>query len=166
MRIYIIDNKAINAFVAGGQRMFFHTGLLMSSDSPLDIIGVTAHEIGHIAGGHLVRTRDELAKAVATQVAGLVLGAGAAAAGADPGLAGGIILGGQGLATQNFLQYSRRRKPPLIFAALTYLEENNLSAKGLQSVLKKLEGQQFLTGASQNPYIRSHPLTRDRLFRP
>lgn len=163
VRIYIIENRDLNAFVAGGQRMFFHTGLIMSSETPLDIIGVIAHEAGHIAGGHLIRTREALAQAVALQVAGVILGAGAALATGDGGAGLGVMAAGQGFATQNFLAYSRAQESAADNAALAYLEDNNLSARGLQNILKKLEGQELLTGASQNPYVRSHPISRDRL---
>ena len=55
VRVYIINDPRINAFVAGGQRIFVHTGLLMQTQTPNELIGVLAHESGHIAGGHLAR---------------------------------------------------------------------------------------------------------------
>ena len=65
VNVHIVDDSRLNAFVAGGMNLFVNTGLLMSSDNPDAIIGVLAHETGHIAGGHLARTREAIENATA-----------------------------------------------------------------------------------------------------
>src|SRR3546814_6021221 len=55
VHVHLVKDPSINAFVAGGQRMFINTGLITQSDAPMELIGVIAHETGHMAGGHLAR---------------------------------------------------------------------------------------------------------------
>ena len=57
--IILIDDPSLNAFVAGGQRIFIHTGLLMRADNAQQVIGVIAHETGHIVGGHIAARINE-----------------------------------------------------------------------------------------------------------
>lgn len=163
VRIYIIEDKNINAFVTGGQRIFVHTGLLMAGETPLELAGVMAHETGHIAGGHLVRTRDAFDSAVATQVASFLLGIGAAASGAGADAATAIVYSGRSLATTQYFAFSRAQESSADHAALRYLRENDISAQGLRNILKTLEGQELLIGVTQNPYLRTHPQNRDRV---
>jgi predicted Zn-dependent protease len=63
IRVVIINDRAFNAFVADGRRIFVNVGALMEAKTPNEIIGVFAHETGHIAGGHLARMREEIARA-------------------------------------------------------------------------------------------------------
>ena len=85
VRVVLINDTRINAFVAGGQRIFVHTGLLTQSKTPNEVIGVLAHETGHIAGGHLSRIRDQMEKANTMNIIGMLVGAAAIAGGAVAG---------------------------------------------------------------------------------
>ena len=162
VRVYIAKDRALNAFVAGGMNLFMNTGLLMASKSANQIIGVIAHETGHIAGGHLARTQDALRGASAATILATVLGAAVAVAGApDAGLA--ILGGGQEIAQSAMLKYSRVQEQAADQFALSVLDRTGQSAQGLAEFFGVLGGQEALLASSQDPYVRTHPLTRERI---
>lgn len=161
--IYFIQDDTLNAFVAGGQNIFFHTGLLMATDTPEQLLGVIAHETGHIAGGHLARTGEALRDASQNALLGIILGAGAAIATGRADAAGAIIQGSQAAVRGSILQYSRTQESAADQAGIRYLESNRQSSQGMLEFLSKLSGQELLTGRSRSPYASTHPLTQDRI---
>lgn len=162
VNIYIVRDSQLNAFVAGGQKMFMNTGLILRTESPDQVIGVIAHETGHIAGGHLSRIQDEIKGATAIQILSMVLGAAAAVAGkGDAGMA--IVGTGTSVATSNILSFSRAQESAADQAGITFLERSGYSAKGMLEFLDILSGQELLSQARQSPYVRTHPLTRERV---
>ena len=160
--IYLVNDDRLNAFVAGGQNLFLFTGLMKRADTPEQLAGVIAHEAGHIAGGHLVRTGEAMERAAIEQILGVVLGAAAAAAG-SPQAGGAIIMGGQSLAQQGFLRHSRAQEQAADQAAVTYLDRTGIGAGGLRDFFEILDQQRMLSGARPTPYLQTHPLTRDRI---
>ena len=162
VRVHIVNDSGLNAFVAGGQNIFVFTGFLMASDSTNQIIGVLAHETGHIAGGHLVRTQDALRGASAQTILAVVLGAAAAIAGQGQ-VGAAIISGGPEFARRSLLQYSRTQEAAADQAAATYLDLTGQSARGMLEVIEKLSDQESLLAHRQDPYVRTHPLTRERI---
>jgi predicted Zn-dependent protease len=161
--VHIVNDPALNAFVAGGQRIFLFTGLLIEADHPGQIIGVLAHETGHISGSHLARTQDALRGANAIAVVAAVLGVAAAVAG---GAAAGaaVLASGTQIAGQSVLQYSRAQESAADQAAVRFLENTGQSSRGLIEVMKKLGDQEALLRRDQTSYGRSHPLSRDRIL--
>jgi len=163
VNLYIVKDERLNAFVAGGMNMFFNTGLLMRTEHPGQLVGVVAHEAGHIAGGHLSRIAPAARRATTEMLLATVLGAAAAVAGA-PGLGTAIIGGGQSYAAGNFLSFTRSQEQAADQAAISYLQRAGLPVRGLAEILRKLESQNALAVSSMSPYLRTHPLTRDRLL--
>ena len=162
VKIHLVLDDSLNAFVAGGQRLFINTGLITHSASAGQIIGVIAHETGHISGGHLARLHDALNKSSATTIMSMLLGVTAIVAGrGDVGTM--IIAAGQGISASNFLKYSRTQESAADHAALRFLDDTSQSAKGLLDFMKKLGEQELLVTARQDPYVRTHPLTRNRV---
>ena len=161
--IHIVKDPALNAFVARGQRLFLTTGLLRQSKNAGQVLGVMAHEVGHIAGGHLARLHGAIERAgkaaFITQILGLAVGALAQ----NPAGAAAIISGGQHIAGRSFLNYSRGQEQSADQAAAQYLDRIGVSGKGLLDFLRILSGQEFLQTTNQDPYVRSHPLTRSRI---
>ena len=162
VQVHLVDVPAINAFVAGGQKIFVHTGLLMNAETPNQIVGVLAHETGHIVGGHLARTRDALENASTPMIAALLLGAAAAVAGA-PQAAAGILAGGAQLSQRSFLLYSRTQEAAADQAAIRFLEQTGQSPLGMLETFEAFVGQEALLTENQDPYVRSHPLPRERI---
>lgn len=163
VHIYLVNDPRLNAFTAGGLNLFLNTGLLMRTEAPGQMLGVVAHEVGHIAGGHISRVGGAQRRAAAEMILATVLGAAAAVAGA-PGLGTAIITGGQSLATTNYLRFSRSQEQAADQAAMTYLNQAKISPVGLLEFLKILDNQNVLQVSSRNPYLQTHPLTRDRIL--
>lgn len=163
VEIYLVRDNSINAFVAGGQRMFLNTGLLMQSESPNQLIGVIAHEVGHIEGGHLARMHDAMRNATVEAIIGLVAGiaAGIATGRADVGSA--IARTGEEAALRTFLRYTRTQEGAADSAAMRLLDATGQSSRGLLQFLEKMEDQELLAVGRQDPYLRTHPITRERI---
>lgn len=160
--IYLVNDNSINAFVSGGQNIFIHTGLIMSLETPDQLIGVIAHEIGHIKGGHIVRRREAIEQAAVPYVLSLIGGIAAMVAGApDAGM--GILSGGQHVAERSILAFTRAQESAADQAAVTLLEATGQSGRGMLEVFELFNGQELLTVRRQDPYARSHPMSRDRL---
>ena len=154
VHIGIINNKSLNAFVAGGKNMYFHTGLILEAETPNVVIGVIAHETGHIVGGHLARTSDALASARKPMLLATILGVGALAAGqADAGMA--LITGGQQIAKGSYLSFSRAQEASADQIALRLLEKTQQSARGIRDMMDELADQEALSGVHQDPYVLS-----------
>ena len=162
--IHIVNDSSLNAFVAAGQHMFVHTGLLERVANPRQLIGVIAHETGHIAGGHLARGEEALRDAMGTALLSLLLGAAAMVAGGGGGGAGqAVIAGGQHLAERSLLQFSRTQESQADQAAVGYLDQVGISSRGLVEFLKVLGDQEALLVSRQDPYVRTHPISRERI---
>jgi len=163
VHIYIVNDPRLNSFVAGGQNLFMNTGTIVRTETPNQLVGVMAHETGHIAGGHLVRSEEALRNASIISIISMVAGAAAAAASGNAGAAAAAILGGQGVGMRSFLTFSVGQEASADQAALTFLDRTHQSARGLLQFFLILEEQELLTGSRQSPYLRTHPLTTDRV---
>ncbi len=163
VHIYLVNDPALNAFVAGGQNLFLYTGLLMRSQSPNQVIGVMAHETGHIAGGHLARFDQAIHNATIEGIIAMAVGAAAAVMSRNPQAASAGMLGGEGVATRSFLQFSVAQEASADHAALTFLDRSHQSARGLLQFFQILEQELVLSAQREDPYLRTHPLTRDRI---
>lgn len=160
--IYLVNDQTINAFVSGGQNLFINTGLITQSETPSELIGVIAHETGHMAGGHLTRSAEAMQGAALPYYASMILGIGAIAAGApDAGMA--IIAGGAQIVQRGVLSYSREQESRADQAGATYLERAGLSGKGMLDLFSSFRDQEALTDTQQDPFVRSHPISEDRL---
>ena len=163
VNIYLVNDRTLNAFVAGGQNMFINTGLIMRSDNASQLIGVIAHETGHIAGGHLSRLKDALSTSSIPSILSYILGGAASYATGRGDVGAVIIAGGAGVSQRNFLSYTRGQEAAADHAALKLLDATQQSARGLMEFMQILEDQELLSTRSQDPYVRSHPLSSDRI---
>jgi predicted Zn-dependent protease len=169
VKIYVIADPRINAFVAGGQRIFVHTGLLTRTKTPNQVIGVLAHEAGHITGGHLARLQNELKSASMQSIIGMLVGAAAMVGGAATGnseaaKAGqGVVIGSQGMAQRNFLSYQRSMEASADQAALKFLDRSGQSAAGMLGLFQVLANESLAARQGADPYLQSHPMPLDRI---
>ncbi len=162
IKVYLVKDKRINAFVAGGVNMFINTGLILRATSANQLVGVIAHETGHIAGGHMVRTREALSNARGVALLATLLGVAVVVAGG--GAAGtGVALGGSGVAERLLFSFSRGQENAADQAALSYLEASGQSAEGLEEFFGVLGRQEMLSANRRDPYLTTHPLTRERI---
>ncbi|MDP9126885.1 MAG: M48 family metalloprotease [Pseudomonadota bacterium] len=161
--IVIVNSTVVNAFVAEGMNEFFFTGLLQLTDSPEQLVGVIAHETGHIAGGHLIRGREEMRNASAEAILGMILAVAAGLAGGSGQAAVGGVSGAQQIAERNFLTFSRTVEASADAAGMSFLDKSGISARGMYEFFQKLAGQEMLPVDRQAEYVRTHPLTQDRI---
>jgi predicted Zn-dependent protease len=169
IRIALIDDRSFNAFVTSGRRMFINIGALIDAKTPNEVIGVIAHESGHVAGGHLTLQREQMATAQMMAVAGMLLGAGAMVAGAGNRSSNssnggvGVMLGAQEIAGRTLLSYQRGEEQAADRAAIKYLEMTSQSPKGLLDTFKRLSDDMMFKTAGIDPYLMSHPMPQDRI---
>lgn len=163
VEIHLVRDDRLNAFVAGGQRLFINTGLLMRAESANQVIGVIAHECGHIAGGHLARVQDELRNAEIKSILAAIVGVAVGVSTGNGGAAGTIMAGGRGAALTDLLRYSRAQESAADAAALKYLDATGQSARGMDQFLRILQTDIRMQGGRESPYLSSHPLTADRI---
>ncbi len=169
VQVVIINSRSFNAFVADGRRIFINAGTIMEADNPNQVIGVLAHETGHIAGGHLSRLREELRAATTASIIALVLGAGAMVAASrsgsgSSGNAGMAALSAPQAAIQNtLLAYVRSQEDAADRAGVRFLNATGQSAKGMSDTFKRLADQILYASRGIDPYMQSHPLPIERV---
>jgi predicted Zn-dependent protease len=168
IKIHIVNDRNFNAFVVDGHNMFMHAGALMIADTPNQVIGVIAHETGHITGGHLARLRNQVSKAKSTALMLQLLGLAAMAGGMLAGAPGagqvgmGAAMGGTDATIRSLLAYRQTEESSADQAAMVFLNATKQSGRGMLETFEvladKLRGIQGI-----NPYLMTHPLPQARI---
>lgn len=161
--IKLIVDDSINASATSGNRLFFHTGLILRADNSNEVIGVMAHEIGHVAGGHVVTASAGATAPTAISLLSTLLGVAAGVAAGSPDLGIALMMGGQRAALGEYLSFSRGVESRADQFALEALEKSGQSAEGLFTFFDRLAGQELLITDRGDPYLRTHPMSRDRM---
>ena len=163
VRVVLIGNPEINAFVAGGQIVYIHSGLFTKSENVNELQGVIAHELGHIVGGHILRIQEGANQATGIMILSLLLGAAAIVAGA--GEAGmGVIAAGQQAALGRFLSFTRVQESSADQAGATFLSRSGISGRGSLAFFERLQNLEFRMNIAQdNSYQRTHPVNGERI---
>lgn len=162
VNIYIVQDESLNAFVAAGQNMFLHTGLIMESRTPEELKGVIAHETGHIAGGHSVTREAAMGAASGTSLITMGLGALALFAGA-PDAALALFGSAPQFGLMTIFKFTRVEESAADQYGLTFLEKTGQSADGLASFMENFRYQELMSESRRDPYFRSHPISSDRI---
>lgn len=175
VEVHLVQDRRVNAFVAGGQRIFLNTGLIMRTESASQLLGVIAHETGHIRGAHLIGLQEAVRNATAQMILETIL-AGAAAAGASTnrrpdgyagaGQSGGNVPGPPGApgALKTLLSYTRSQEQQADQAGVQIMERAGLSPRGMLEVMRMLQQQERIyVGSGADPYLRSHPSSSERI---
>ena len=167
IHVVIINDRSFNAFVIDAKHIFVNAGALMQAKSPNQIIGVFAHETGHIAGGHLSKMRAELANAQTAMIIGMLLGVGAIAAGARGGNVGGnpgvALLAPQSLIQHSLLAYQRQQEEQADRAGVKFLTATGQSTKGMYDTFKRFADESLFAAQQADPYLQSHPMPAERM---
>lgn len=163
VKIFLVNDDRLNAFVAGGQNIFVNTGLLMKSKGPGAVIGVLAHEAGHIAHGDVALAHDTMTETRAQQILSMLLGAAAGLASGRGDVGAAVMAGGQRATEENYFRHSRTQEGAADAAAMRYLDATHESSEGLLNFLEGMSDQELLPERFQDPYLLTHPLTRDRI---
>ena len=162
IKIYIVNDNSINAFVSGGQNIFINTGLIRKYKTPDALIGVLAHESGHIAAGHLARSSEGAKQAEGALLLSYLLGIGAAVGGSpDAGMA--LILGGSQSAQRLYMKFTRSQEEAADQHAINYLDRLSYPANGLINLLEFFESEMIGYKGQIDEYLLSHPVSRKRI---
>jgi predicted Zn-dependent protease len=163
VQIVMINDPEINAFVAGGQIVYVHSGLITQADNANQVQGVIAHELGHVVGGHVIRSGEGAKAATGISLLSLVLGGLAMAAGAGEAGMGAMALGQQ-VAMGQFLAFTRAQESSADLAGASYLSRAGVSGQGSIQFFKKLQNQEYrLAVYATDSYNRTHPLSSERV---
>jgi predicted Zn-dependent protease len=172
IKIVLIGDLAFNAFAADGQRIFVDLGTLIDTRTPNEMVGVLAHETGHIADGHLAALRQKMQQASTRAIIAMLIGLAAVAGGAASGGSSGqgllsaapaALIGGPSLIARDLLAYRRGQEQAADSAAVKYLTMTHQSAKGMLDVFRRLDSQAMFGGGFDNPYLLDHPMPQERL---
>jgi predicted Zn-dependent protease len=169
VQVVIINENVFNAFVMDAHRIFIFTGALKQAKTPNELIGVLAHETGHIVGGHLSKMRQELANAQTAAIVAMLLGAGAMVAGAksnsiDMGNVGAAVLSApQSYLQHSLLAYQRAQEEQADRAGVRFLTMTGQSAKGMYDTFKRFADEMMFTAAYIDPYVQNHPMPAERM---
>ncbi|HVX78483.1 MAG TPA: M48 family metalloprotease [Bradyrhizobium sp.] len=170
IQVVIINDSAFNAFVADGHRIFVNYGAILQSETPNQLIGVLAHETGHLAGGHLAKMRQQLANAQTQLVIATLLGVGAIAAGARGGSDNGLTSAGaaalsapQTVIQRSLLSYQRAQEEDADRAGVKFLTMTGQSPKGMYDTFKRFANESLFAAEGADPYVQSHPMPQQRV---
>lgn len=160
--MYIVNDPSVNAFVAGGQNVFVHTGLIMAADTPNEIIGVLAHETGHISGGHAARRSQDIQRAMGPMLISIGLGVLAIAAGA-PDAGAALIAGSQAFAMADIVRHTQVQESSADQAAVEFLDSTGQSGRGLITFFNtQIRPYEFMVRRAP-PWMMTHPYSSDRV---
>ena len=166
VEVVLVNDPSINAFVAGGQVVYIHSGLINAADSANEVQGVIAHELGHITGGHVINT-DGASAAQTISILSLLIGVALAAAGGGDA-AMGAMMAGQRAAMGKYLAFNRAQESSADAAGAQFLSDAGITGKGSLEFFGKLLNQEYRYNRSQSEeagFNRTHPLSGDRIAR-
>ena len=172
IKIHIIADNKINAFVIDGNNMFLNTGLITKAGSASGIIGVIAHEAGHISAGHILKLKEKVRSLSDNQLITSLLGIGVLFLGSknknisrddSQDIAKGILALGPDITRRRFFAFSRANEYAADALGVKYLKEVNRDPGALGIILEQLSGKELLISERQDPFLRTHPLSKNRI---
>lgn len=162
-QLILVNDPSINAFVAGGQTIFVHTGLITNAKNVDDFVFVISHEIGHIVGGHVVRGYQEYQRLQKASLITTVLGGLVALASGRPDAGIAVMMGGNTSALGLFTAYRQTEESTADRTAVDIMKKTGYSLLGFNNVMKTIMSYERISDAGETPYFRTHPLTQQRL---
>jgi predicted Zn-dependent protease len=168
VRVVVLSERSFNAFVMDGRHIFINAGALFDAKTPNEVIGVFAHETGHLAGGHLQRLREQLASAQTASIIALLAGIGAAVAGSRAGAGGGdvgmaAIMAPQQAIMRTVLAYVRTQEDQADHAGVKFLNATGQSPRGMVELFKRLSSESLFNSRYIDPYMQTHPMPAERV---
>ncbi|MEI9804372.1 MAG: M48 family metalloprotease [Pseudolabrys sp.] len=167
VRVVVLSDRSFNAFVMDGRHIFINAGALFDAKTPNEVIGVFAHETGHLAGGHLLKLREQLATAQTASIIALLAGVGAMVAGARSNSGSNVgaaaIMAPQSAIQRSLLAYVRTQEDQADHAGVKFLTATNQSPRGMVELFKRLTNESLFNTRYIDPYMQSHPMPAERV---
>jgi predicted Zn-dependent protease len=168
VRVVLLSDRSFNAFVMDGRHIFINAGALFDAKTSNEVIGVFAHETGHLAGGHLQRLREQLASAQTASIIALLAGLGAAVAGSRAGAGGAdvgmaAIMAPQQAIMRTVLAYVRTQEDQADHAGVKFLNATGQSPRGMVELFKRLSSESLFNSRYIDPYMQTHPMPTERV---
>lgn len=163
VRFILLQDDALNAFVTGGQNIFINTGLLLAAKNAEEVFGVIAHETGHISEGHLIRGKQRMEDLTTEALIAQILGAAIAIGTGSPGVFAATGSASSAAALRSLLWHTRTQESSADQAGISFLQGSRLPVSGFLSFMQKLEREELLPESQQSAYMRTHPLTHERV---
>jgi predicted Zn-dependent protease len=161
VEILLVNDSSLNAFATRGRIMGINTGLILETDNPNQLLGVIAHEAGHIKNRHTLRDGAQDA-GMPPFLMSMALGALAIAAG-QPGAGAALLGSGQYFGTLGALRYLQTQEGEADITAARALDRAGESGRGLVQFFENFRSQEVFSEARRFPYFRSHPLSGQRI---
>ena len=162
-KIFIVNDASMNAFVADGNDLFIHTGSIIKADNANELTGVIAHELGHIKGGHIIRGKLKSQSLQKASIASMLVASSLGALTGRADVAMAILLGTQSSSLNSFMSYRVDEERAADEYAMKALHATNQSGQGMLAFMNKINQDNKMSGISENPYFRTHPVTIDRM---
>jgi predicted Zn-dependent protease len=163
VKVVLVNDDSINAFVAGGQIVYIHSGTIQAAKTANEVQGVIAHELGHIAGGHVSLGSRGFQEATGITILSMVLGLAAMAAGAGEAGAG-MLAAGQQAAMGKYLAFSRQQEASTDAAGAKYLNAAGITGKGYLNFFKTLQQMEYRYGINRKmEFMLDHPVSSERV---
>ena len=158
-QFFLVRDTTLNAFALPGGFIGIHTGLILTAQSEAELAGVMSHEIGHVAQRHIARMLSKQRQDMLVPIVSAILGVLAARSNPDAGIA--LIAGGQGVALQRQLNFSRDAEREADRVGLQILKRAGYDPKAMAIFFGRL--QKAAMDNEARPYLRTHPLTTERI---
>jgi beta-barrel assembly-enhancing protease len=160
---FLVRDRSVNAFALPGGYVGVHLGLIAITNTSDQLASVLAHEISHVTQRHIARSIAPQQRASLIALAAMVLGVIAASRSNNVDIANAAIYGGQGAAIQSQLNYSRDAEREADRVGFAILSAAGFSPAGMAAMFERLDVATRLNDSGGFPYLRSHPLTTDRI---
>ncbi len=160
---FLVRDRSVNAFAMPGGYVGVHLGLMALTNTPDQLASVLAHELTHVTQRHIARSIAPQQRASLVALASLLLGIFAASRSNSIDAANAAISTGQAAAIQTQLNFSRDVEREADRIGYSVLTTAGFASGGMAAMFEKLDSASRLTDSGSFPYLRSHPLTVDRI---